>query len=88
MSWNLSQSKDWGIVAVSLRSNSVLPIELISFNAKNIDNNIELNWSTLAEINNNYFSVERSNNSLEFEVISQIKGLGNSNSCESRVEIS
>ncbi len=37
-----------------------LPIELISFEAKANSEYVELNWSTASEINNDYFTIERS----------------------------
>ena len=40
--------------------NSVVPVELVSFNASVIDNGVQLNWITATEINNMGFEVERS----------------------------
>jgi len=59
-----------------------LPIELLSFNAEyNSDfSTVDLNWSTLTETNNDYFTIERSYNGLDFEPIAYIEGAGNSNS--------
>lgn len=55
-----------------------LPIELIDFTATLHDNKVDLNWSTASEKNNNYFTVERSENGLDFEPLSKIKGAVNS----------
>ncbi|MGY6563003.1 MAG: T9SS type A sorting domain-containing protein, partial [Luteibaculaceae bacterium] len=38
-----------------------------------------VNWSTAAEINNNYFLVERSHNARDFELVNQVWGAGFSN---------
>jgi hypothetical protein len=57
----------------------VLPIELTKFNAESKGNIVEVNWTTASEINNDYFSVERSTNGKEFEKIGKINGSGNSN---------
>ena len=59
-------------------NNNPLPVKLISFNAKLVKNNTELNWSTAEEINNKGFEVERSINGINFERISFVKGIGNS----------
>jgi hypothetical protein len=61
---------------------SPLPISLTSFEGKyNPDQkNIDILWSTASETNNDYFTIERSLNGLDFEAISIIDGAGNSNS--------
>jgi hypothetical protein len=56
-----------------------LPIKLFSFTANTNDNSVEIEWITSSEINNDYFTVERSNNGSEWEAINKIKGAGNSN---------
>ncbi len=66
-------------------NNPSLPVELTSFTAKAVGNNIQLNWQTATEVNNYGFSVERSvaqisNLSKKWEEISFIEGHGNSNS--------
>jgi len=48
----------------------VLPIELLSFNAKSIEGKkVELDWITASESNNNYFTIERSANAVDFESV-------------------
>lgn len=54
-----------------------LPIELLSFDAIAIaENNIELIWEVATEINNNYFTIERSADGIHFEEIKKVKGAG------------
>lgn len=61
---------------------SVLPIELISFNANlNIDQ-VELKWSTASEINNDYMAIEKSRNGKDFKEIGREWGAGNSSSIQ------
>jgi hypothetical protein len=55
-----------------------LPIELISFDAKLLERNVELTWQTASEQNNDYFVVERSQDGIDWEVIEQMNGAGNS----------
>jgi hypothetical protein len=60
-----------------------LPIELISFTGKPEDNAVLLQWITASEINNNYFTLERSVDGLSFETIAIIASkaeFGNSSS--------
>lgn len=57
----------------------VLPVELASFNAQCRSNNlIELNWTTLTEINNDYFSIEKSKDGENWETIANVEGAGDS----------
>ena len=55
-----------------------LPIELISFNATEMLDEIKIDWTTQSEINNDYFSVERSFDGKEFYALENISGAGNS----------
>jgi len=40
-------------------NNTPLPVELLSFNADVVKNKVRLSWITASEINNDYFTVER-----------------------------
>jgi hypothetical protein len=55
-----------------------LPVELILFMGENIGSRIHLSWSTASEINNDYFSVERSVDGNSFSEIGKVNGHGNS----------
>jgi acylphosphatase len=55
-----------------------LPIELLSFEAKLDNQSVIVTWKTASEINNDYFSVERSSNGIDFEIIKTVRGAGNS----------
>ncbi len=56
-----------------------LPIELVRFAGECGDGSIELKWTTWTETNNDFFTVERSNNGTDFEIVDVIEGAGNSN---------
>ncbi len=58
---------------------SPLPIELLSFTAKAQNKSVILNWITVTETNNDYFSIERSKEGTEFEEIIIVDGAGTSN---------
>jgi hypothetical protein len=57
-----------------------LPVTLIDFNADKEGDLVKLAWSTATEINNDYFLVEKSKNSIDFIAIESLKGAGNSQS--------
>jgi len=63
----------------SLSASNPLPIELVNFEAKCMDNYIELQWTTSSEINNDYFTLERSSNGEIYDPIAYIQGAGFSN---------
>ncbi len=56
----------------------VLPIQLASFNAEPVNNNVEITWATSTETNNNYFTIERTTDGINYEQIAQVDGAGNS----------
>ncbi len=62
-----------------LKSNPLLPVELLSFTAEVINNTIELQWETASETNNDFFTVEKSKNAINFETVTIVGGAGNSN---------
>ncbi|MBL0309755.1 MAG: T9SS type A sorting domain-containing protein [Bacteroidetes bacterium] len=55
-----------------------LPIELVSFNAMPQNNFVQAKWTTALEINNDYFTLERSEDAVHFEEAGQVEGAGNS----------
>ncbi|MBN8697821.1 MAG: T9SS type A sorting domain-containing protein [Bacteroidetes bacterium] len=55
-----------------------LPIELLSFTGKNLGKRNLLEWATATEINNDYFTLERSSDGSNFENIAIVDGAGNS----------
>ncbi|TAH40602.1 MAG: T9SS type A sorting domain-containing protein [Bacteroidetes bacterium] len=59
---------------------NALPIELIAFDANVDGKNVRLNWSTAAEINNDFFTLERSADGRNFEEIGKVRGSGNTTS--------
>jgi hypothetical protein len=54
-----------------------LPIELLKFNGIAQENSNLIEWSTIEEINNDYFVIESSYNGVLFKRIDMIKGAGN-----------
>ncbi len=59
-------------------TNSALPIALKDFNAETRENSVVLNWVTASELNNDYFSVQRSEDGSNWETIHTVNASGNS----------
>jgi hypothetical protein len=63
---------------ISTSSIIVLPVDLLSFKGQCNGNHIILNWTTAAETNNDYFTIERSEDGTDWETIGTVKSAGNS----------
>jgi hypothetical protein len=55
-----------------------LPIELIAFKGECNNQNIILNWSTATETNNDFYSIERSLDGINWQFVAKVEGAGNS----------
>lgn len=55
-----------------------LPITLVYFTGKQIDNSNKINWLTATEINNDYFLLEKTSDGEQFIQVCRINGAGNS----------
>ncbi len=53
-----------------------LPVELYEFDGKLVEKKSHLNWSTVSEQNNDFFTIERSNDGRSFEILDKIVGKG------------
>ncbi len=60
----------------STNATNPLPITLLYFDAKYIEQWVDLNWATSSELNNDYFTVERSSDGKSFELLLQLPGSG------------
>jgi hypothetical protein len=58
--------------------NTPLPVQFSAFDAYADNCNVQLNWSTAIEVNNDYFIAERSHDGRVFTEIGRIQGAGNS----------
>lgn len=56
-----------------------LPIELILLTVEMDGDNASVQWKTASEINNDFFTVERSDNGVLFTELGNVNGAGNSN---------
>ncbi|MBK8674775.1 MAG: T9SS type A sorting domain-containing protein [Bacteroidetes bacterium] len=61
------------------QDNTVLPIELIYFDATcDKEGYVDLNWSTASELNNDYYTIERSRDAVSFEQVKEVDAAVNS----------
>ncbi|MDG1334149.1 MAG: hypothetical protein P8P74_17585 [Crocinitomicaceae bacterium] len=58
---------------------TILPIELSDFSGEMNVGDVLLNWTTLSELNNDYFAVERSADGFNWTVFDVVDGAGTSN---------
>jgi len=57
---------------------SPLPVTLLDFNGIYKNDNVLLSWITASELNTDYFEVQRSYNSIDFDVVGIVDSKGNS----------
>ena len=62
----------------SLTVTTPLPIEIVSFTANLYENNskVVLNWTTAIQTNNSYFSIEKTKDNVNFDLVGVIEGAG------------
>jgi len=58
---------------------TLLPVELVNFDGSRLQDDVQLQWMTASEINNDYFTIERSADGINFQAIGQIDGAGTYN---------
>lgn len=64
--------------AAGIQTICALPIELYSFTGRNSEEKNILEWTTASEMNNDYFTVEKSENGISYSELIRINGAGNS----------
>lgn len=67
-----------GSTELEVSVSALLPVELISFNAKEEDEVIFLNWETASEFENRGFFIEKSEDGINWELLDFIEGHGTS----------
>lgn len=68
-------------ISATYQSNTdpTLPVSLISFTGKKLNDGIELNWATASEQHNDYFELFRAGDGKNYASLGKITGKGNSN---------
>lgn len=59
---------------------TILPVELMEFDAQALNRQVDVNWSTASETNSSHFLVERSADGAYFEPLGSVNAAGNSTS--------
>ena len=81
-SYNFNNNADDGYYTIGTKNYLVspLPIELISFDAIMNDRQVDITWTTATESNNDYYTIEKSKDGINFEISSIVDAAGNSQS--------
>ncbi len=79
-SYNFNNNADDGYYTIGTKNYtaSPLPIELISFDAIMNGKQVDVSWTTATESNNDYYTIEKSKNGVDFEYVSTVDAAGNS----------
>ncbi len=58
---------------------AALPVSLVAFEAETTRMGVALQWCTVSEQSNDYFTIEKSLNGKDFKVLAEVKGAGDTN---------
>lgn len=75
-------STDADIYTSLLTAEGTLPVALVGLKGDYVKSQVQLQWETTNELNNNYFEIQRSNNSSNFQPIGRVQGAGSSSSLQ------
>ena len=65
-------------ISITVYYSNPLPIELTEFTGECRAKSIELTWQTASEVNNDYFTIEKSVDGINYKNLMSIPGIGNS----------
>lgn len=74
----MTPNSDIAFVAYNTTSIDIMPITLLYFTAEMKGREVHLSWKTASELDNDYFTVERSQDGIEWEKVIVHPGAGNS----------
>ena len=63
---------------ISITALPIMSIQLLAFNAESSNNGVQLQWTTASELNNDYFTLQRSADGVAFTDVLRTDGVGNS----------
>lgn len=75
-------------LADKIGGGNVLPTELLYFNAKPDNSQVDLTWATAMESNSNYFTVERSADGIGFDSVLRVATLAPNGNSDKRLDYS
>ncbi|MCU0437792.1 MAG: T9SS type A sorting domain-containing protein [Raineya sp.] len=67
-----------GFIAKITDNPVALPVQLLYFNAKPNTHGVNLSWATASEINNDFFTIEKSINKIDWEIVKTVNSASNS----------
>lgn len=67
---------------LTITYDDLTPIELIFFNANCENKVVEINWQTASETNNDFFTILRSKDGKNWEIVTKVDGAGNSSTIQ------
>jgi len=73
---------DYGLTIDNIfvkETGSALPIVLVSFEGEIIGNYVKLDWIVASQVNNDYYTIEKSLDAYNWEELAMLPGAGNSN---------
>lgn len=73
------QHNDYFTIGSTNLTTTPLPVQLVSFTGSYENPVVTLDWKTQSELNNEYFTLERSASGIQFEEVARIKGAGTTN---------
>lgn len=76
---NLTRIEDYFPIWTLVDNSDPLPIELARFVGQCQNGDVLVSWTTYTETNNDFFTLERSKNGIDFSVVDLIAAAGNSN---------
>jgi hypothetical protein len=72
-----SQTLDgWYVDNISVKTYSIVPVELVMFHAQADYNGVNIKWATSSEINNKGFSIQRSKDAINWSEVAFLNGRG------------
>lgn len=80
--WVVTGGSGCSRIPVRAIYNCVAPVDLLYFTAAPDGNEVSLQWATATETNNDYFTIERSSDGINFVTIATVEAAGNSTSLE------
>jgi hypothetical protein len=75
-----SCQNSYGMIIDNVTIPGLLPVTLLNFTAVKNGSEVDIRWKTATEINNDYFTVEKSKNGIDFTAVDIVDGAGNSQS--------
>jgi hypothetical protein len=76
----VSSFSPFTFASIGIYPQNPLPIELLNFDARCDGDRVTLRWTTASEINNQYFTLEKSRDGIAYTEIATVEGAGNSTS--------